>query len=505
MIKFVDNLLNKITMYRLILYTLIAYLAAAFVLSLFGLLSYDPYALLFSVAFLLAACAFANWAFGRVFKVPTNVESVYISALILALIISPIKSLNDVWFLLWASVLAMSSKFILAYKGKHLFNPIALAVAVTYFTINQSASWWVGSGPMLPIVLVGGLLLVRKIRRFELVLSYLGMVVLLILLISPFTGKNLLTTLQNLLLDSPLIFFASIILTEPLSTPPTRKLQMIYGAMVGFLSLPALHIGSLYFTPELAILIGNVYAYIVSPKETLILKLRDKIRLSVDNYEFTFISPHKLAFAPGQYMEWTLGHDKSDSRGNRRYFTLASAPTENILRLGIKFPKNPSTFKKAMLAMKRDSTIVAAQLSGDFVLPRNPRQKLVFIAGGIGVTPFRSMIKHMLDTRQRRPVVLYYSVKTADEVIYRDVFDQAASELGIKVIYSLTDTEHVPHTWTGRTGRVTLDHLQTDVPDYKNCQFFISGPDAMVDGFRENLRSLGVQPGQIKTDYFAGF
>ena len=94
---------------------------------------------------------------------PTNVESTYISALILALIITPLQSYNDLWFLGWAAVLAMASKYILGIKGKHLFNPVAFAVALTYFTINQSASWWVGNATMLPFVLVGGLLVVRKI------------------------------------------------------------------------------------------------------------------------------------------------------------------------------------------------------------------------------------------------------------------------------------------------------------------------------------------------------
>ena len=174
MIKLIDNAINRITMYRLVVYYLIFLLGAAIALSALGILPYDPFALLFTIGFAVAACAVTNALFARVFNVPANVESVYISALILALIITPLTSLNDLWFIGWASVLAMSSKYIVAINRKHLFNPVAFAVVVTALTIDQTASWWVATGAMLPFVLIGGLLVVRQIRRFGLVLSFLA-------------------------------------------------------------------------------------------------------------------------------------------------------------------------------------------------------------------------------------------------------------------------------------------------------------------------------------------
>ena len=155
--------------------------------------------------------------------------------------------------------------------------------------------------------------------------------------------------------------------------------------------------------------------------------------------------------------------------------------------------------------MKWGSEITASQLAGDFVLPRNPKQKCIFIAGGIGVTPFRSMFKYLLDTRQHRPVVLFYSVKTADEIVYKDVFDRAQKELGVKVFYTLTQTESLPPGWTGKTGRITAKMIKAEVPDFHRCIFYLSGPDAMVESFKDDLRELNVRRSQIKTDYFAGF
>ena len=258
MLNFIDNQLNRITMYRLVLFYLIFLVGTAVLLSFIRVLAYDPFALLFSTAFLLAACALTNWVFARIFGVPANAESTYISALILALIISPIQSYNDLWFLGWAAVLAMASKYILAIKGKHLFNPVALAVALTYYTINQSASWWIGDASLLPFVLAGGLLVVRKIRRFDLALSFFSATLATITGGEPVQRRSL-TSLQRVIFLSPLLFFGFVMITEPLTTPPTRKLRIAYGALVGFLFSPVIHFGSFYFTPELALLIGNVY------------------------------------------------------------------------------------------------------------------------------------------------------------------------------------------------------------------------------------------------------
>ena len=388
--KFIDDQLNGITMYRLILYYLILLFGAAFYFSILGSVSLDQFALLFSLGLLIAVCWITNRVFALTYGVPTNVESVYISALILALIITPPQSASDVWFLIWAGILSMASKYIVAYKGKHLFNPAAFAVALTYFMVNQSASWWIGSAVMLPVTLIGGLLVVRKIGRFDLVLGFLASNLAFTVLETWYMGDSLLMTLQNTFLYSPILFFACVILTEPLTTPPTRRNRIYYGTLLGFLFTPQLHFGSLYITPELAIILGNIYSFIVSPKEKLILKLKDKSLIAPDIYEFIFSVPRRFKFKPGQYMEWTLGHQAPDARGNRRYFTLASSPSEKVLKLGIKFDENSSTFKKNMLNMNKGSEIIASQLDGDFVLPNDRMQKYIFIAGGIGITPFRT-------------------------------------------------------------------------------------------------------------------
>ncbi len=502
--KFIDDFLNKITMYRLVLYYLIVLLGIAFVLSFFNLLPFTPLALLVSTLLFVAVCWITNFVFAKVFNVTANVESNYITALILASIVTPHVSALSLIAMMWMSVLAMASKYILAINKKHIFNPAAVAVMITAFTIHQSASWWVGTATLLPVVIIGAILVVRKIRRFDLFATFLVTALVVIIGFGLSKGTDPLMMVRKVILDSPIIFFASIMLTEPSTTPPTHALQLIYGGLVGLLYAPSIHIGTIYSTPELTLLVGNIFSFIVCPKLKLILPLKEIHQLGADTYDYVFTTNQKLNFTPGQYMEWTLPVPHPDNRGNRRYFTLASSPTESDIRIGLKFYSNPSRFKQILGSMTLNQTIVASQLSGSFTLPKNPNQKCVFIAGGIGVTPFRSMVKYLIDTQQQRDIVLFYSNNTLAEIVYADVFSQAA-QYGIKTIYTLTDTKQLPQNWQGKTGFIDAAMITQEVPDFKQRLFYLSGPHGMVVVFEKLLSRMGVPRHQIMVDYFPGY
>src|SRR5262249_23703832 len=141
---------------------------------------------------------------------------------------------------------------------------------------------------------------------------------------------------------------------------------------------------------------------------------------------------------------------------------------------------------------------------GDFTLPRDPTQKLVFIAGGIGITPYRSMLKYLLDTRQRRDVVVLYANRVAHDIAYRDVLDEAQAPLGANGVYTLTDTAAIPRDWTGQRGRITEAMVREAAPDYRERTFYLSGPSDMVKAFEHVLRRMGVSRRQIKRDFFPG-
>jgi ferredoxin-NADP reductase len=493
--KKIDGFLNRITMDRAVLYCLLLLLAVAFGLSFFGLLPFAPFDLIASTAFILAVCVFSNAIFAWAFKAPSNIESVYTTALILALIISPANPVGNLLFLSWVSIIAMASKYILAVGKKHLFNPVAISVAIVSLVAGQSASWWVANLYIMPVVLIGGLLVARKMKRLDLVLSFLGVLLLTGSIFSLINGRNLFLNVQESLVYSPALFFAFIMLTEPMTIPPNKLLRICYGLVAGFLFFPQVHIGLLYFTPELALVAANIFSYLLSPDQKLILTLKKKEELASGIYDFEFATDQGMPFKPGQYMEFTMEHPDQDSRGIRRYLTIASSPTEQDMKLGIKFYDKPSSFKKYLMQVKPGHKIVASQLAGDFTLPKDKNKKLVFIAGGIGATPFRSMIKYMLDTKDKRSVALFYLNKNRDDIAYKDIFDKAEQQLDVKVVYSIFDIPPASY----------YRQIAEEVPDFKERFFYISGPNSMVNAFYANLRKIGVKRSYIKTDYFPGF
>lgn len=492
-------------MYRLVLFLLIGMIGIAFILASFHLLAFSPLALLASSLFLVIMCWAMNTIFASVFKVPTNIESASITALILALIIDPAQSPIDIQFLGWAAILAMTSKYIVALYKKHLFNPAAIAVVITSYVLGKSASWWVGTASMLPFVLIGGWLIARKIRQEDMVWIFCATALAGVGIITFVQGGTVLLQLEHLLIQSPLFFFAGIMLTEPLTAPPTKNLRRLYAILTGVLFLPQIHISTLYTTPEIALVMGNSFTYLVSSKRKIVLKLSKKIKMAPSIVDFVFKPSQKLSFVPGQYMEFTLAHPHPDSRGNRRYFTLASSPTENAIHLGIRFDEQGSSFKKALSHIDGRTQIIGGQLAGEFTLPPDPEQKLVFIAGGIGITPFRSMLKYLLDMQERRDIVLFYANKTVDEIVYRDVLSAAQAKLGVKTFYTLTDTVAAPKDWSGFLGRISEEMIQKAVPDYKERTYYLSGPPNMVKAYEQVLKNMEIKNSRIKKDFFPGF
>ena len=497
--EYIDDFLNSITMYRLVLYVLTCYLVVALVLSFFNLLPFSSIDLLISSGILIVVCGITNKFFAKIFKASSNVESIFITAFILSLIITPARNFNEAIFLSLVAVLSQGSKYIFAINRKHIFNPAALAIFTSFMIFKFGASWWVGNIYLFPFVFLGGLLILKKIRRFRMstifiltsILIPIGIYYFLKLTNQP-VDPFFLNDFFKYLPESPIFFFAFIMLTEPQTSPNKGNFQLIYAVLVaalfyiwGFLPV------TIYYPLELSILFGNIFSYLVSPKEKLVLGLKEKTKIAQDIYEFAFSG--ELKFLPGQYLEWTLGQKKPDSRGNRRYFTIASSPTEQQLKIGVKSYPNGSSFKKALLGLQEGDQIVASQLSGEFILPQDSTRKLVFLAGGIGITPFRSIIKFLLDTNQKRDIILLYSNKIESDIVYKDIFDEASKKLGTKVVYVNTDT----------AGYIDEKMIKQEVPDFKERIFYISGPHSMVDAFEKTLKKMGVK--KIKVDFFPGY
>ena len=500
-----DNMLNRVSMYRLVIYYLGALLGVALVLSLRGTLYHSPVDLIASATVAVVACVAVNALFSSAFGSPTNSDSAMITGLILALIIDPASTVDGYVFIAWASTIAIASKFILARHHVHLFNPAALAVVITGFFAGESASWWVASESVTPYIIIGGLLVVRKLRRADLVQSFLWSTLFVALAWSAIDGLPWQQAFRQNVLESPAWFLAFVMLTEPVTLPPTRRLQMFYGVLAGVLIVPQLHLGTFYFTPELALVIANACSIPLRSREKRQLYLDRAISIGPGLMDFVYRLSPPLAFQPGQYMEWTMDHRHVDGRGKRRFFTLASSPTESLLRIGVKFEPHGSSYKRELAAHSTGRTpIVASVVSGDFTLPRAPDQKLAFVAGGIGVTPFRSMVKYLTDRRERRDVVMLYANRRYEEIVYEDVFNAATRVFRFRPVYVLSDPASSPTHWNGEVGRIDAEMIARQIPDYLDRMFYVSGSPGLVQGVQRALSELGVKSDQIKTDHFSG-
>lgn len=497
-----DRVLNRITMYRLLVYALSAYVVAGIGFAYAGRLPYSPTALVGSLAVLLISAYLADRGFARLFDFPSNSESWLITALIIFLIVHPAHNLPTALALAVAGALSSVSKFILAIHGKHLFNPAALAAAFMSYWGFVPTTWWIGSSIFWPLTLVLGLAIVRKIRRFPLVLTFFVVSTLLQIAVFVTDHQPVPTNMKHALIASPLIFLATVMLTEPATMPPRRNLQMVFAALIAVLYVLAPTLGPLIIYPEVALLIGNLFAYAVSPKIRVRMQLKEIQKISDRVYNYVLQPDRHFNFIPGQYMEWTLADVSYDSRGNRRTLTIASSPTEDEVHLGIKYFEAASQWKSSFYQMQPGDTIYASQLAGNFTMKGHETEKLAFVAGGIGITPFRSMIKYLTDKNVQSDIVLLYIVSDPTEFAYVQELN-AARTVGIKTIPVVTNLDyHADNVVTTKINATSLPQL---IPDFAERTFFVSGSSNMVDGTKSHLHRMGVPSRHIRTDHFTGY
>lgn len=494
-------------MYRVVLYGLGILAGISILFGFTGLLPYSGFEFIALLSVITLSCYLTHVVSRKIFHSITNSESYLITALILFFILAPSTTVEDILISIAASVLAIISRYVLVINKKHIFNPAAVAVVILGLLGFGNAIWWVGSTYLLPFVVILGLLVVRKIRRFYLVWPFIVSALLTLSLFNLVRfGLPITQSVLQAFTSWPLIFFGTIMLTEPLTAPARKKESIFYSVLVGILFGTQFEFGPLFSSPELSLIIGNIFSSFISPKTNLVLTLLSKKDLGGNTFEFSFKKPHNFTFIPGQYLEWTVPHEQSDSRGNRRYFTIASSPTEETLKLGIKIPEKSSSFKQHLLNMRAGELLTAHQLAGDFTLPESSptTQKFVFIAGGIGITPFRSMAQFALDKNQQQDAVLLFASSKASELVYQDLFTQT-QKIGWKTVYILTHKDTVPTNWQGETGYITAELLAKHVPDYHDRHFYLSGPNAMVESYKHLLLSLNISRSKITTDYFPGF
>lgn len=479
-----DDILNKYTMYRVLLYGLGGLLAIALILSLTGAITISASGLVLSAAILTVSCYLGNVLFSRLLRIPRNTESWLITALILTCILPPVTSVERAFYIALAGLIAMASKFIIVYRGSNIFNPAAFGAFVVSIAGLLPATWWVASPWMTSFTALLALIVLRKQRKFTMFSIFAVSSVVMLLLVGMLQGQEPHSILWSAVVSWPIIFFGSIMLTEPSTLPQGNQYKALLAVIVGLLFASQLHTDLISTTPQTVLLVGNVLVALAAPTYATMLRLVELRQLSPDIIEAIFTKPRNLSYEPGQYMEFTLPHRNVDDRGNRRTFSIASAPNEPNVRIAFRCYPKGSSFKRAFTGLQPGAHIRAAHPDGEFTLPPGDAP-LLFVAGGIGITPFSSIIA-ALD--KPRDIVLLYFGRTPEDFVFREEFERARA-LGVQTHY-LTD----PLDAAG------LGQL---VPDVAHRVAYISGPPGMVRGYKQTLHVLGVP--YIKTDRFSGY
>jgi glycine betaine catabolism B len=220
--------------------------------------------------------------------------------------------------------------------------------------------------------------------------------------------------------------------------------------------------------------------------------------IAKDIYTFWFKPKKHFSYIPGQFVELILKHPDKDRRGEKRWFTLSSSPTEELLTISTKITESSSSFKKALVSLHPGDQAVISALMGDFVLPEDTELPLLFVAGGIGCTPYRSMLQYLADKAESRQITLIYAANTKDEVAYRSLFNNLGSNF--KIVLS-----NPGRRWSGPTGKLDAKLIHEQLDSTQNPQIYVSGPRGMIESVVKELKLSGIARKRIKTDYFPDY
>lgn len=479
-------------MYKLVVMGLTAIAIAALLLMVNGYLPYSPFSFLGIIIASVAVAYGSNRLFGWLFGVSPQPESAVITALILALLYAPPTTLIAAVKILLIIVIAMASKYILVWHGRHIFNPAAIGIVIASISGLAYASWWIATPALLPITVIVAMLILYKTQKMTMAAIFLLCAIVVIIARTLLSGEVSPGVLLMTVTSWPLVFVAGVMLSEPLTLPPRRWQQYAVAVLVGLLTALPLHYASITMTPALALVTGNILAWYFGTRQNISLRLVSKKKQGNDGYEFTFDAP-KFHFEPGQYVEITVPHHRADFRGVRRVFSLIGIPGSEQVRIATRFPTKHSSYKTALLGLKTGERLNAVRVAGDFVLPKNPKTPLLCIAGGIGITPFLSFA---MNADQRNVTILYLPSSPEDLAFASEL---AHYDVRVVVVYDGSLT--LPDDWTHERGRISPEMIA----QYRQeaAEVYVSGKPAMVNSVAADARRAGVTT--IHTDHFSGY
>lgn len=238
---------------------------------------------------------------------------------------------------------------------------------------------------------------------------------------------------------------------------------------------------------------------------TFMSKLKDRKEVAERTVAFQFEKPPGWAFKAGQFIDMTLlGPSETDSEGNTRGFSIASGPHEETLMVTTRM--RDTAFKRVLKIMPIGTAVKIEGPFGDLTLPNNASRTLVFLAGGIGITPFRSMLVRAAEEKLTHRIFLFYSNRRPEDAPFLEELQALERQnSNYKIIPSMTEMEKSDRLWNGETGLINQEMLARHLKDAKSPIYYIAGPPAMVKGLHQMLNKAGVDDDDIRAEEFAGY
>jgi ferredoxin-NADP reductase len=234
-------------------------------------------------------------------------------------------------------------------------------------------------------------------------------------------------------------------------------------------------------------------------------KLLNRVEVAEGTMAFHFEKPPGFDFKPGQSADLTLlNPPETDSEGNVRTFSIASAPFEDQLMFVTRM--RDTAFKRSLKKVPLGTVVKMDPAMGSFTLHKNAAKPAVFLAGGIGITPFSSIVRQADHDRAPQKLYLFYSNRLPEETCFIEVLQNLEkTNPKFSFIATMTDVPRSKKTWNGETRRINRDMLSKYLDDLRGPIYYIAGPPGMVGGMRKMLVESGVDEDDTRTDEFAGY
>lgn len=234
-------------------------------------------------------------------------------------------------------------------------------------------------------------------------------------------------------------------------------------------------------------------------------ELRSREEVAEGTMAFHFEKPVDWTFKAGQFIDITLlDPSETDAEGNTRGFSIASAPHEETLMVATRM--RDTAFKRVLKTMPLGTAVKIEGPFGNLTLHNNAARPAVLLAGGIGITPFRSILFRAAKEKLPHRIFLFYSNRRPEDAPFLEAL-QALGEKNpnYKLIATMTEIEKSHQPWHGETGLINKELLAGYLENAISPIYYIAGPAGMVKGLHTMLNDAGVDDDDIRTEEFVGY